>query len=191
MDTDRFFGSLRCEEMPDGLEARVVRACSSCRKRTTRPVRKTALIAAILTLLTAATAVCTVQQGFFRDIRSLFGAVTGTEYMQATEEIRVTASRAAGGIRLDVAFERPEKAPYAFSEQICVGRYRITDEDGNTLITGTGSDPVPLSDAKAALYIPLAEIPSGAHSVSIDSFICEKKADQPLEIHGTWICPLA
>lgn len=145
--------------------------------------RMTVLIAAVLiTALCCVTAFAAVNGGWFADVKNGVGAITGTEYHNATEEITVTAEANNNPLTVTVTFLAPEQFPYRELETLRIGEYRIDDNSGNE------TDNAPIVNGIAQLTIPVGDLPAGSHTLHIASFIGEKKAEQPLPIYGDWEC---
>lgn len=140
------------------------------------------IAAALITTLCCATAFAAVSGGWFADVKNSFGAVTGTEYHNATEEIAVTAEAESGLLTVHVTFLAPEQFPYRETESLRIGEYTIADRSGNE------TDAAPIVNGTAQLTIPIGELPAGEYTLHITSFIGEKKAEQPLPIYGDWEC---
>lgn len=77
-------------------------------------------------------------QGFFKDITNWHGAVTGTEYEQATEEIDIKISNIFTesnkvSLPMEVTFENSDKAPFNAIEALTLGDFKIVDSSGNEI----------------------------------------------------------
>ena len=127
-------------------------------------------------------------EGFFKDITDWRGAVTGTTYEQATDEITVNVIAEAGVLKVEAVFVEAEKAPYSEVEQLAIGKYRMIDANGNTVAQGDAGEAVPVQDGQTALMLDVEELPAGQYTLQLQSFIGSKKADQPLSINGNWEC---
>ena len=127
-------------------------------------------------------------EGFFKDITDWRGAVTGTTYEQATDEITVNVTAEAGVLKVEAVFVEAEKAPYSEVEQLAIGKYRMIDANGNTVALGDAGEAVPVQDGQTALILDVEELPAGQYTLQLQSFIGSKKADQPLSINGNWEC---
>lgn len=140
------------------------------------------IAAALITTLCCVTAFAAVSGGWFADVKNGFGAVTGTEYHNATEEISVTAEADNSLLTVHVTFLAPEQFPYREVETLRIGDYTIGD------LHGTETEAVPIGNGTAQLTVPIGELPAGEYALSIEQFIGEKKAEQPLPIYGDWEC---
>ena len=125
-------------------------------------------------------------EGFFKDITDWRGAVTGTTYEQATDEIEVNVTAEAGVLKVEAAFLEAEKAPYSEVEQLAVGKYQVIDASGSVVAKGAAGEAVSVQDGQAVLSLDVEELPEGQYTLQLQSFIGSKKADQPLSINGSW-----
>ena len=145
--------------------------------------RLSILIAAVLiATLCCATAFAAISGGWFADVKNGFGAVTGTEYHNATGEITVTADAENGLLTVSAVFVSPENFPYRELDTLRINEYTISD------MSGTQTDAVSIANGTAQLSVPIAALPAGEYSLHITSFLGEKKAEQPLPIYGDWVC---
>ena len=214
----------------------------SRRRRFTLPKIAAAVIAVVLC---GTTAIAAAVGGHFVDIKNIFGAVTGTKYVDATEDISVTLLGIKDGVpELDIEFKDPESAPFS---EVSSGKatikplsYKITDSNDNTVIQssayserygfesidfrtaavpegyvetdqtsdmmlttwgenpdeGWGHKVVRLVHYRCYVNPETGEkfmnpfsadiLEDGTYSISIESFVIESKADQPLEVFGDW-----
>ena len=142
--------------------------------------RLSILIAAVLiATLCCATAFAAVSGGWFADVKNGVGAVTGTEYHNATSEITVTAQAETDLLTVSVELVKPEQFPYRELDTLRLGAYTVTDSIGTAVLE---------ADDAEGLVIPIGNLPAGEYTLHITSFIGEKKAEQPLPIYGDWVC---
>lgn len=140
--------------------------------------------------------------GFLKDIiRWWDGAVVGSEYENATDEIRITTSKAIvekgnAVIPLEITFlEMGNKEPYIYliGGEVSLGDYHIADAEGNELYSKRGQQETSglLKDGTASFMQPL-----DIHTLSkdtkyklvIESIYGLQKAEQPLKMKGKWEC---
>ena len=128
-------------------------------------------------------------QGFFKDKTNWNGAVVGTTYEQATDEIEVAVVGVTNGsVELQVMLKNPNAAPYRYIELFGVDRYRILDMNGDAVMEASGMERSSIREGQVNLSINVEELPEGTYVLEISSFVGEKKADQPLPIKGLWEC---
>ena len=127
-------------------------------------------------------------QGFFSDITGWNGAVVGTSYEQATEELEVKAMGTVNGVEIEVTFVVPDKAPYTAFEQIGIHAAKIVDMNDKIIEAEIVSELYEVQDGKAMIQISLEKIPAGNYMFQISELVGSKKADQPLVLYGDWEC---
>ena len=155
--------------------------------------RKPTLVAASLMLCLCLTGVTGLAatgklEGFFRDIRGWNGAVTGTAYEQATEEILLGVAEVSEELTVAVTMVNPQKAPYPYFETFGVKSYEIVDENGKVLVKGKATEMAAVTDGKVKIRIPLEEVPKGEYRLIVREFVGGAKAEQPLVVSGVWEC---
>ena len=154
-------------------------------------IRKPAVIlaAVVLCVSLSATALATtgVLKGFFKDVTNWQGAVVGTSYEQATDEIDVSVTVNGDELMVLATFVDPSIFPYREIEKLGIAAYSIEDMNGKTVKEGA-VESVEIADGKAAVSVQLDDIDSGSYRLMITAFVGGKKAEQPLNISGNWEC---
>jgi len=181
-------------EMPDEMKERIRKNCLDALSHETeerpmkkrKPLKRTFLIAAALVLCLPAIGMAVSNSGSFRDVKNIFGAVTGTEYENATDEITLSAAAEDMVLLVETTFVNPTAPPYNACETLSIGTYQILDQAGTVVLNGEETQPEAPRDGKAVFRLPLDELKKGTYTLKIDSFIGSKKADQPLPIYGNW-----
>ena len=130
-------------------------------------------------------------EGFFEDVTRWDGAVVGTTYEQATEEITVSAAVSGDSLVVDAVLLKVEEAPYAYVEGFGVQKYQIVDAKGDVVAEGISSETVVITDGKVSVELPLDELESGNYTLIITEFVGTAKAEQDLPIKGYWECEFA
>lgn len=202
MDYTKLKAAAAAITMPEEMKHRIVRNCktqiSDLRKETAVKTRKNtaffkkpavifAALAICLSLSVGALAQTDVLQGFFKDIINGRGAVTGTAYEQASEEIGMSAAVNGDTLTVQAVFSDPQAAPYRDAERLGIEEYRITDASGKCVKAGA-AEGVTVVDGQAAITVRLDDIADGSYTLLVTAFVSEKKADQPLKISGSWEC---
>ena len=126
--------------------------------------------------------------GFFADVTRWDGAVVGTTYEQATEEIEVSASVNGDSLIVEAVFLQADKAPYVEIESFGIQAYQIKDETGNVILEGNLSETTDITDDKISMTLPIDELLGGSYTLIITEFVGAKKADQDLPVKGYWEC---
>lgn len=137
-------------------------------------------------------------QGFFRDIVKWDGAVTGTTYEQATDEIHMRIADVTDTLTVEFTVLDPTVAPYAMFDTFGIKEYTIVNADGKVAAGSNAShgkavkdqtlDMAKLSNGNAVVTIPLSSVPAGEYTLIVTKLVGSAKADQPLEISGVWEC---
>ena len=194
MDMQNLKNAMESIEMPADMKARITQNCLTERSheteerymKKTKPLKRTFLIAAVLVLCLPVAGLAVKTSGSFKDIKNFFGAVTGTEYENATDEITVSLSAEENELLVKTTFVNPAAFPYKECEMLAIGSYKILDKTGNTVLEGTDTAPVTVTEGQALFYVALDDLENATYTMKIDSFISSKKADQPLPIYGNW-----
>lgn len=210
MKIEKLLHEMNQIEMPEDMKKRIIHNCMSqvemknknhlyvekeknvMRKRN-RMFKKPMVAAASMAIcfcLVGVTALASggKLEGFFKDIVRWDGAVVGTSYEQATEEISISVTSEAEGLRVTVEMLEPDTAPYAFLEHFAINAYEIMDENGKAVIKGESTEAVEIVNGKVELVLPTAELSGGNYKLVIHEFVGSKKAEQPLVLSGTWEC---
>ncbi len=198
MDFGKLKQSMETIEMSDATKNRIIRNCRLSAVHETEEIimkkrinyKKTMFIAAIVVLCLCVTvaASATSGSGLFKDITNWNGAVIGTAYEQATNEIEVGAAAAPDELTVTATLLVPDNVPYSTFETFGIGDYRIVDMSGKVIVKGESTDMVEIMDGAAEISVSLDGVDSGNYRLLVSSFVGASKADQPLEISGTWEC---
>ena len=184
--------------MPEDMKHRIIGNCraqtmNSGKETVMKKVhfRKLAVIAAVLvvclSLTVAAMAVPSTRKGFFRDVTDWRGAVVGTSYEQATDEIDMTVTVNGEELTVRANFSIPQEFPYREAEKLGIAAYRIVDANRRAVKEGA-AESTKVANGQAAILIPTEGIDSGDYKLIVTAFVAEKKADQPLNLNGYWEC---
>ena len=166
-------------------------------------IKRTFAIATVLALCIVTVSVTPLAnpiKGFFSDIIRFDGAITGTRYENATNEITVAAMELTTDngndiIPLELTFENSTEAPFAYIQELAVSDYMVLDEKTGKILklecypeySGKGT----IKDGKAVvnLSIDSTEFKSGKeYTIVIEKMYGFAKAEAPLHITGTWKC---
>lgn len=175
-------------------------------RRKERGWSKTAVAAAILlcimSVYTCIPSIASSIEGFYKDIvRWWDGAVVGTEYENATQEIQIQATPAVvedGKLVIPLTVTFPEmgnKEPYIYliGGSVALGDYQIIDTSGTEIYSARGQQETvgELKDGKTAFMQPagIETLSKGTkYMLIIESIYGLQKAEQPLEMKGHWEC---
>ena len=148
-----------------------------------RPAAVLVIVALCFTLSATALA-STGMHGFFQDITNAWGAVIGTSYENASDEIALDIAVDGNTLTALVRFTHPETPPFE-AETLGIAAYQIVDSEGTVIQKGS-SGSSPLIHGQAEIVIPLHDMQHGSCKLVVTSFVAEKKADQPMSVTGTW-----
>jgi len=196
MDYEKLKSAAETITMPEEVKRRIVRNCraqilNSGKETVMKKIhfRKLAVIAAVLvvclSLTVAAMAVPSTRKGFFRDITDWRGAVVGTSYEQATDEINMSVTVNGNELAVRATFSIPQEFPYRAAEKLGIAAYRIVDGNGRTVKEGT-AESTKVANGQTVILIPMEGIDSGDYKLIVTAFVTEKKAEQPLNLNGYW-----
>lgn len=127
-------------------------------------------------------------QGFFKDITRWDGAVIGTTYEQATDEITLNTVSVSDELTITAEFVNPTAAPYRCLDTLGIKKYEIIDTNGKVVVKEKSAEPAEIIDGKVTFAIPVDALASGNYRLVVNKFVGNSKADQPLIINGTWEC---
>ena len=201
MDMKEFAQNVQKIEMPDEMQSRILDNCYKkinqeteykiMSKKTNRYFKKPLATAAALVLcicVGGVTVLATTGKGFFKDIMGWDGAIIGTAYEQATDEIEITVLDVTDSLTVVATVVNPTMVPYMTFDEMRIGSYKIVDSLGNVVVEGVLNEMIPYENGKITVAVPLETLESGSYKLIVDSFVGGSKADQPLEIHGNWEC---
>ena len=158
-------------------------------------LRKVSTVAAVVTVCAITVVSAGAIKGMFKDVKRWDGAVIGTEYVNATNDIEMNITETkAEYISLDINFENPNEAPFAFLEEVAITDYKILDnndkevlEVNSTVENGVKSK---VENGKILIELPTNDKLDNDenYKLVIDTVYGLAKAEQPLKITGTWEC---
>ncbi len=127
-------------------------------------------------------------QGYFKNIFGWNGAVVGTKYEQAGEEVEVKLTEVTDHLVMEVVLLYPDKMPYRELDELGIGNYKILDMNNKEIAEEQESEMVKITDGRACVKIPLEGLSAGNYKLVISELTGGKKANQPLALNGTWEC---
>lgn len=201
MEMQRLVEKVKEINMPDEMQERIISRCyqtsnlemenQTMKKKTNTFFRTTAAVAASLALclcITGVTAMAASGQlkGFFKDVKNWQGAVTGTAYEQATDELKVAILDSTEELTVLVTMVNPKVAPYIAIQELGVESYEILDASGKVVMKGEATAMAEVVDGQATIIVPAKEVGAGTYKLVIRAFVGGAKAEQPLTMSGTW-----
>lgn len=200
MDMKKFKKTLEKIEMSQEMQERIIRNCNSKKAFDMEEYamnqskkfwlkKSIPLVAALSAFICfSIVGVAAVKNGFFKDVTLGDGTVVGTTYEQASEEIEVKVTVDENELMVLVTMLSPDKPPYSVFEEFGISSYQIIDMSGNVVMKDAGTELSQISNGQAEIAISLEGIESGSYKLVISKYVGSAKADQPLEISGTWEC---
>lgn len=179
--------------VPQSVRARVAAGVRAAKKR--RRYSAALATAAAFVLCIAAlndSTIADTARGFFRDIKSRTGAVTGTEYLAAAGEIEISARIISKDI-LSVNISIPGAGSYIFMETLRPGAAELTDTDGNVLYIFDELPGAVDKNGKCEFEIPLtvvSQADKAGYMLIIHDLVASSKADKDMRILGEWNCEI-
>lgn len=201
MDYEKLKSAAETITMPEEVKRRIIKNCktqiSNSRKEIImktnknntfrKPAAVFVAVALCLSLSVTALAATGVLQGFFQDITDYRGAVVGTSYEHAADEIAMNVTVNGDELTVLATFADPQMVPYVYAERLGIAAYSIVDTNGKVVKEGA-AESIAVVNGQAAVSIQLDGIDSGSYKLIVTAFVSEKKADQPLNINGNWEC---
>ena len=177
-------------ELPDGLHEACLQGIARGRRSRRRSyIVRFAVVAAAVCVL-ALPGLAKLVSGHIEDIYE-GTAIVGQVYVEADNDITVTAGADDGGetVRLRAVFVNPEEAPFAYIDELTVHIEGVSDGAGNN-VTGPLSARSPITDGVAEFELQPGVPVENGYTLTIAGFTGKAKAEQPLEIQGTWQCEI-
>ena len=169
------------------------------KKNIIKTILATAAVAGVCILTTGNTAIGNTVKGFFKDVTRWDGAVVGTQYVQASEEIEMEVVKAItenGNTQLclEVTFVEKEEVPWKYIEEMVLGNYKILDEEGKEVFVvknkATEGEKGTVANGETQIIFEVEPLEENIeYTMVIQSMYGLKKADAPLEIKGNWEIP--
>lgn len=158
-------------------------------------LKRASTVAAVITVCAITVVSAGAIKGMFKDVKRWDGAVIGTEYVNATNDIEMNISETKDDyISLDINFENPNEAPFAFIQEVAITDYKILDNNDKEVleVNSTVENGIKGSVENGRI---LVKLPTNDKLNSNQDYILVintvyglAKAEQPLKITGTWEC---
>ena len=188
-------------EMPDDMQKRIIKNCYNEMEKKTmkktntffkRPMVAVASFAFCLCLAGVSALAATGKlEGYFKDIKNWNGAVVGTSYEQATNEVELNVIDTTDGLTVELAMLKSNDSPYSVFQTFGIEEYKIVDANGNTVIENEMLEMPMVDGSTATVKIPLDDISEGTYRLLVSKLIGGAKAEQPLVLSGNWECEFA
>lgn len=194
MDKKIFVNKIKEIEMPKDMQQRIIDNCYIETEKKSMKTIKRPMVAvasfAICVCLTGVSALAAIGklEGFFRDIKRWDGAVVGTSYEQATDEVELNIVEVSDKLVVEITMVNSNTAPYSFFEILGIKDYRIVDANDNVIVENKNLEMSVISGDKIYINVPLENVDDGEYTLMVNELVGSAKADQPLVLTGTWEC---
>lgn len=197
MDVKQLKKQVNQIEISKEMEEEIIKNCykkledesmnkTNMKKFNVKPFAAAAAMALCLSLVgITAMAATGKMDGFFENIKNWTGAVTGTVYQQATDEVEVTSCVTDGKVVVTLTMLEPNIAPYSTFETFGIEKYQIVDLEGRVISEGT-TEMVEVLEENVEIDIVADDMTKGYYKLVITQLIGGSKADQPLVLNGNW-----
>ena len=185
-------------EMPEDMQHRIIKNCYNEMEKNTmknkntffkRPMVAVASFALCLCLAGVSALAATGKlEGYFKDIKNWNGAVVGTSYEQATDEVELNIIDVSDKLVVEITMVNFKEAPYSFFEMFGIKNYKIVDANGNVIVENEKLEMSVISKDKVYINVPLENISDGEYTLIVSELVGSAKAEQPLGLTGTWEC---
>lgn len=186
-------------EMPAEMQERIRKNCykkmeeENMKKSRKNIFQKPMVAVAALALCLCVTGVSALAatgklEGFFKDITRWDGAVTGSTYEQASDEVEIVIGDVTDSLEVNLTFLKAKQPPYSIFETLGIQNYQIQDKTGKAVVKGAETKAEAINNGKVQLSISLKDIPVGEYKLVVTELVGGSKADQPLVVKGTWEC---
>ena len=158
-------------------------------------LKRVSTVAAVVTVGAITVVSAGAIKGMFKDVKRWDGAVIGTEYVNATNDIEMSINATKDEyISLDINFENQNEAPFAFIQEVAITDYKILDNNDKEVleVNSTVENGIKgnVENGRILLELPTNDKLNSNqnYKLVVNTIYGLAKADQPLKITGTWEC---
>ena len=158
-------------------------------------LKRVSTVAAVVTVCAITVVSAGAIKGMFKDVKRWDGAVIGTEYVNATNDIEMSINATKDEyISLDINFENQNEAPFAFIQEVAITDYKILDNNDKEVleVNSTVENGIKgnVENGRILLELPTNDKLNSNqnYKLVVNTIYGLAKADQPLKITGTWEC---
>ena len=158
-------------------------------------LKRVSTVAAVVTVCAITVVSAGAIKGMFKDVKRWDGAVIGTEYVNATNDIEMSVNATKDEyISLDINFENQNEAPFAFIQEVAITDYKILDNNDKEVleVNSTVENGIKgnVENGRILLELPTNDKLNSNqnYKLVVNTIYGLAKADQPLKITGTWEC---
>ena len=158
-------------------------------------LKRASTVAAVVTICAVTVVSAGAIKGMFKDVKRWDGAVVGTEYVNATNDIEMNISETKDDyISLDIKFENPNEAPFSFIQEVAITDYKILNNNDKEVleVNSTVENGIKgiVENGRILVKLPTNDklTLNQDYRIVINTVYGLAKAEQPLKITGTWEC---
>ena len=195
MDKKKFVNKIKEIEMPKDMQQKIIENCyietekKKMNKMFKKPMAAVASFALCVCLMGVTALAATGKlEGYFRDIKRWDGAVIGTAYEQATDEVELKIIEISDKLVVEITMVNFKEAPYSFFEMFGIKNYKIVDANGNVIVENENLEMSAIANNKVLVNVPLDGVANGEYTLIVSELVGSSKAEQPLGLSGTWEC---
>ena len=195
MDKKKLVNKIKEIEMPKDMQKRIIENCylETEKKKMNKIFKKPMAVAAAFALCVCLTGITALAssgklEGFFVDIKRWDGAVVGTAYEQATDEVTLDVIEVSDKLVVEITMENSNEAPYSFFEMFGIKDYKIVDANDNVVAENENLEMSSILEDKVYVNVPLGNISNGEYTLIVNELVGSAKAEQPLGLTGSWKC---
>ena len=195
MDKKKFVNKIKEIEMPKDMQQRIIEKCyietekEKMNKMFKKPMVAVASFALCVCLMGVTALAATGKlEGYFRDIKRWDGAVIGTAYEQATDEVELNIIEVSDKLVVEITMVNFKEAPYSFFEMFGIKNYKLVDANGKVIVENENLEMSAIANNKVLVNVTLDDVGNGEYTLIVSELVGSSKADQPLGLAGTWEC---
>ena len=181
-------------EMPEDMQHRIIKNCYNEMEKNKNKIFKRPMVAvasfALCLAGVSALAATGKLEGYFKDMKNWNGAIVGTSYEQATDEVEINVIDATDELTVKLTMLKPNDPPYSVFQTFGIEEYKLVDANGNTVIENEMLEVPMVDGSTATVKIPLNDISEGTYRLIVSKLIGGAKAEQPLVLSGNWECEI-
>ena len=183
-------------EMPEDMQHRIIKNCYNEMEKNKNTIFKRPMVAvasfALCLCLAGVSALAATGklEGYFKDMKNWNGAIVGTSYEQATDEVEINVIDATDELTVKLTMLKPNDPPYSVFQTFGIEEYKLVDANGNTVIENEMLEVPMVDGSTATVKIPLNDISEGTYRLIVSKLIGGAKAEQPLVLSGNWECEI-
>lgn len=166
-----------------------------CMNKNMSMFKRMGMIAAVVSICLITVVAANPEKGFFKDVARFDGAIVGTEYLNAQNEVtfKVIKNEIEEGsdtFELEVEFLNKDVAPFKYIQELAIPEYIVIDENGKEILNVENSlenaAKAKVEDGRVSLKLSKPQTANEKLFIEIENIYGLAKAEQPLKISGGW-----